>query len=179
MADHGESLTKQQIEVRIVESAKSVKEMLHVHDWERAVTTVEYCEKLKPNDPRVQSMRRQVERERESHKEYLRKHFQAAARQKDYDRAMELLKEMDRLMTRDEAAPMLETARKVIEQAKESLGKRFRAAVSKHNWVEAAHVAEIIISEFRNTRMAEEVAEKLTLLRERSRKQRASAGKRG
>jgi len=179
MADNGEPLTKQQIEVRIVESAKSVKEMLHLHDWERAHATLEYVEKLKPTDPRVIAMRRHVERDREPHKEYLRKHFQACVRQKDYDRSLELLKEMDRLMTREEAAPMLEAARVVIEKAKESLGHRFRAAVSKHNWVEATHVAEIIISEFRNTRMADEVAEKLTLLRERSRKQRSSAGKRG
>jgi hypothetical protein len=175
MADHGEPPTAQHVEARISETAASIKEMLHLHEWERAVTALRYVEKLKPDDPRVREMREQIDRERQPHKEYIRKHFLACARQKQYDRALELLKEMDRLMTRDEAAPMLETARQVIEHAKTNLSRRFRAAVSSHDWVEAMHVAEIIISEFGHTRMAQEAAEKLPLLRERSREQRAGA----
>ena len=81
---------------------------------------------------------------------------------------MALLTELDKFLTREEAAPILEVAHEVIEKVKLKLGERFKAAVRDADWHNAVQIGDRIIGEFGSTRMAEEVSQMIELLRERA-----------
>lgn len=99
----------------------------------------------------------EAEQARERRKQDLERDFLAAAERDDVDRAMHLLKELDKYLTESEAEPYRETARGVITKAKQNLGVKFKLAVHHNNWTEALHVGDQIVHEFPNTRMADEV----------------------
>ena len=106
------------------------------------------------------------EKARERRKEDLERDFLAAAERDDVDRAMHLLKELDKYLTESEAEPYRETARGVITKTKQNLGVKFKLAVHHNNWTEAMYVGDQIVDEFPNTRMANEVRGMQDLLRE-------------
>ena len=54
------------------------------------------------------------------------------------------------------------------------LGVQFAIRVTEENWPEAITVGETIIAEFPNTRMAQEVREKVDMLRARAEAQTAA-----
>ena len=81
--------------------------------------------------------------------------------------AMDLLKQLDLYLGRDEAGRLTEVAKGVIMQHRENLGAAFRIAVNDHLWSEAARLGETIIAEFPNTQMAAEVRSMIDVLRTR------------
>ena len=87
---------------------------------------------------------------------------------------MELLKELDKYLTEQEAEPFRETARGVIGKKRDNLGVQFKIAVHDREWVRAMRVGEQIIQEFPNTKMCDEVRGMIDLLRERAAGQHAA-----
>jgi hypothetical protein len=81
---------------------------------------------------------------------------------------MRLLKQLDRYMSHDEASRLAGVAQEVIHRHRDSLGRRFREAVSGHQWSEATQLGEAIVAEFPNTQMANEVRPMIEVLRSRS-----------
>ena len=127
-----------------------------------------------PDEPAIVGLRGRVEASREQHKNELEREFLTAAERDDVERAMELMKELDRYLTPEEAAPYLETARGVVGKRRDNAGVRFKMAVQERDWIEAVNVGEQIIREFPNSQFAEEVRGMLDNLRERAAGQRAA-----
>ena len=97
--------------------------------------------------------------------------------EKSVDKAMELLKELDKYLTAQEAEPYVEVARGVIGKKKENLGVRFKLAVQDRDWIRALTIGENIIREFPNSLFANEVRGMLDLLRERAAQQHTASQK--
>ncbi len=160
---------------KIKDAVNDVTHLLASHDWERAKQRLEAVQHDHADSPLVRELAITVQKAREPHKQYLVRKFIKAAQKEDPEPAMELLKELDRLLTHDEARPLEDQAKMVIQRMKDNLLMRFKVAVSAQDWIEAKHVAELIISDFSNTRMAQEVAAKMDVLREQSLAQRMAA----
>jgi outer membrane protein assembly factor BamD (BamD/ComL family) len=58
--------------------------------------------------------------------------------------------------------------RLVFKEKLNNLGKQFSNAVQDHKWREAIDVGDTIVRDFPNTRIAQEVREKMDLLRQRA-----------
>jgi hypothetical protein len=63
---------------------------------------------------------------------------------------------------------MQEIARNVFKEKREGLRSRFALAVQEHKWAEAIRLGDEIIHDFPNTRIAQEVREKMDALRQRA-----------
>jgi hypothetical protein len=116
----------------------------------------------------VQDLDERILRARNVHKRDLEHQFLDAAQRSDVEQAMPLLKELDRYLSRDEAARLADVAGEVVDEHRKNLGVQFKLAVSDKRWSEAAQIGNTIMSEFPNTKMAEEVHAMIEVLRTRA-----------
>lgn len=161
-------------EAKIDAAIASLNAILARRDWDAATAQASKIQRLFPDSQKTRSLTRMVQQAREQHKQNLEREFLSAASRDDVDRAVELLKELDRHLTPEEAEPFRETARGVIGKKRDNLGVQFKLAVHDKDWTTAVRVGEQIIREFPNTKMCEEVRGRLDLLRERAAGQQAA-----
>ena len=163
-------------ENKVNESLARLDEMLDRREFDRAAKEAAKVQRLYGNESaRVGNVSRRVVQAREQYKQDLERQFLNASERDDVDRAMELLKEMDKYLTEQEAEPFRETARGVIGKKRDNLGVQFKMAVHDRDWMVAVQKGEQIIREFPNSRMADEVRGMLDVLRERAAQQRHAA----
>lgn len=136
--------------------------------WDEAIGDAARIRRLYPDSPRVDTLRARVEEARASYKRELERRFLQAANEGRADDAMSLMKELDPYLNVDEAEPLRERARGVINMARDNLGAMFKMAVQDKQWREASRIGDRIIAEFPNTRMAAEVRDVIDGIRARA-----------
>lgn len=164
-----------ELEEKVQKALVKLDELLAAHQFEDASKEAHKIHRLYGDSEQVRGVQRKVTHAREQYKHDLEREFLEAAKVDNVDRAVELLKELDKYLTEEEAAPFRETARGVIGKQRENLGVQFKIAVHDKEWVRSVAVGEQIIREFPNSRMADEVRGMLDLLRERAAGQRAAS----
>ena len=155
--------TKVQAE-RLAEQEQKLTDAIEKKDFPRAIALARQAERLFPTVEEVAGWRERVDTARDQHKRNLERAFLQAA-DRDTDHAMEILKELDMFLTPEEGAQYEEVARGVISKQRENLGVRFKMSVQDRNWKQAMQVGQQIISEFPNTRMADEVRQHMDVIR--------------
>jgi hypothetical protein len=157
---------------KFTDAIKNLQDLIKRHEWDIAYREAAKIERLFTEHPGAgagaRNLQRQVIEARDQHKHDLEREFLAAAERDDVDRAMELLKVLDKYLTGEEAEPLRETARGVIGKKRDNLGVQFKLAVHDREWTTAVRIGEQIIKEFPNTKMADEVRSRLDLLRDRA-----------
>ncbi|WP_428389250.1 hypothetical protein [Mucisphaera sp.] len=164
-------------EAKITRALAKLDETVARHDFDAAQKEAAKLQRLYPESQRIKGLPRRLSQAKDQYKRDLERRFLEAAGNDDNDRAMELLKEIDKHFTEHEAEPYRETARGVIGKKRDNLGVQFKMAVQDREWVRATQVGEQIIQEFPNSRMADEVRGMLDVLRERSQAQLAAAAR--
>lgn len=147
-----------------------VRRLFETHEWSQAAQEIGRLVTAFPNEPRFVQLMEELATRKEARKQQLVKQFTAAVERDDIDidAGMAVLKELDEYLTRDEAARLEESARKVVRGKLQQLGVRFRFAVTEERWRDALEVAVSIMNEFPNSQMAREVQDRLAILRERA-----------
>lgn len=153
---------------QIREQITKMNELVAAYKWNEAQREASRITRVFPESPMVDGLRHRVESAKERHKLEIERRFLEAAQGDRIDDAMDLLHEMDHLLTEAEAEQFREVARGVIGKARENLGAQFKLAVRDKSWDDAAVVGERIIREFPNSRMATEVRELIDTVRERA-----------
>ena len=105
---------------------------------------------------------------RDDHKRELEAQFLDAASREDVELSMSLLKHLDRYLSREEAERLGPMAQSIVLKHRERLSTQFKQAVNDHRWSEAAQVGDLIIAEYPNTKMADEVRSMIDALRVRA-----------
>jgi len=113
--------------------------------------------RLYPEEPKISALGIRVSDARLLFKNDLQRRFLEAARGERVDEAMALLKELDPLLSGEEAAALRETAKSVVARQRENLGSLFKMAVEDQEWAQAVTVGKRIMAEFPNSKMALEV----------------------
>lgn len=162
-------------EAKIDEAIAEFDKLLESNDFEGATQAAAKIERLFPESERVHVLGRRVNQARERYKHDLERRFLQAAEKDDIDDAIELLEEMDKYLTEQDAEPFYETARGVIGKKRDNLGVQFKMAVQDKEWNRAIRVGEQIMRDFPNSRMAEEVRGMLDLLRQRAAGEQSAA----
>lgn len=165
----------QTLDRHVVEAIAGLEEHIRGHRWIDALAEAARIQRLYPDSHRVEGLKQRVDQERLNYRKSLERRFLVTADSGRVDEAMELLKELDLYLSPAEAGPFQEVARGVIGKLRENLGVRFKLAVQDHQWDDALIVGEQIMTQFPNTRMAQEVRELLPMLMERANR-RARAG---
>lgn len=180
-AEEAEVLREQIAAARVAEIESKVDTAIERLDlilanksFDQASREASKIQRLYGQSDRVRNLDERVIQAREQFKHELERQFLAAAEKDDVDQAMDLLKELDRYLTEQEAEPYRETARGVIGKKRDNLGVQFKIAVHDREWTRSVRVGEQIIQEFPNTRMSDEVRNLIDLLRERAAGQMAA-----
>ena len=124
--------------------------------------------KMYPQSDRVQALEGQTNKRQQEHKKDLLARWDKAVKNNDVDQGVELLKLLDNYLTPTEAAALEESARGVFKAKLHHMGVEFTKFVTEKEWSQALKLGKEIIQEFPNTRMAQEVRDKLPVLEERA-----------
>jgi hypothetical protein len=143
--------------------------------WNNALREAEKLIAAFPNDPKIQDLPHEIENRRQAHKRQLVTSWHEAVARHDIDGSIEILKQLDTYLTPKEAEGLQETARGIFREKLNSLGKQFASAVQEHRWQDAINVGDRIVRDFPNTRIAQEVREKMDVLRKRAAEPAAAA----
>jgi len=146
---------------RIFEAIGGLDSLIVQRRWDDAMREAGRIRRLFPDSPRTETLRIRVDQARMIYKQDIAKRFREAAEANRHDEAMELLKELDLNLSPDEAEPLKEVAKSVIAKTRERLGEQFKQAVHDRQWPLAQAIGRRIMSEFPNTRMAQEVRQVL------------------
>ncbi|MGE5612075.1 MAG: hypothetical protein ACM359_22700, partial [Bacillota bacterium] len=160
---------------REMEVRKQVNEGLVVIDrhcraeqWTLALHEAERLMTAFPDDAQAQRLPQEIEARRQNLKKQLLQAWNEAVDRHDIDGSIEVLKQLDNYLTPAEAQSIQEQARQVFKDKLLLLGQQFTMAVKNHGWAEAIRLGESIMAEFPNSRMAQEVKEKMDLLRQKA-----------
>lgn len=163
-----EATRQASIEGKIDLAVARVEEIIAKCDWPRAVREAARMKAAFPNNAKIADLPRHIEEARMKHKRDLLQNYGEAVRKNDVDASIELLKELDRYLSPQEAAALQDSARGVFKAHLHNLGVQFAIRVADKQWTEAIAAGEEIIKEFPNSRMANEVRAKMDQLRERA-----------
>ena len=155
-------------EERVNDAVGRVTRIIEARDWTRAAREVERLRGLFPANPRVAALPQAVETARTNHKRELLQAYEDAVKKNDVDHGIELLNELDRYLSPQEAAALEESARGVFKAKLLNLGVQFSINVADENWRAAVATGEEIIRAFPNSRMAYEVKMKMDQLKARA-----------
>jgi len=155
-------------QTRIQEDIGELDSLISKHDWDGALNEAGRISRLYHDSPLAEGLRHRVESAKQRYKDEIERRFLLAAQDDRIEDAMEMIQEMDHLLTQTESERFKELARGVIGKAKENLGAAFKLAIHDKSWDTAAIVGQRIINEFPNSRMAGEVRELIDTVRERA-----------
>jgi len=159
----------QAVKAAIEQTCLQVDNLCAGLNWSEAQTLLDGLAKQFPKEPEVVRMAQEiVSQKRAEHKTRLLASWNEAVQNDEVDRGIELLRQLDQYLTPSEAAALEESARGVFRAKLQNLGVKFSIAVTERNWSAALQVGRQIISEFPNSRMAEEVRSKLDILQQRA-----------
>jgi hypothetical protein len=156
------------IEEKIAEAITHIDKILGDGYWERARVEIERLMKLFPRHESVLGLPGEFARRRDAVKQDLLTKWKQAVERNEIDEGITILSQLDQFLTRDEAQQLQDSARHVFKARLLNLGVQFSLAVSEHRWRSALEIGLQIRQEFPNSRMAQEVSERLEVLRIRA-----------
>jgi len=155
------------MEEKIDLAIQRIDEICARHNWAAAIRQSQRILRLFPDNPKVAALPDRIKAARNDHKRELLQGYGEAVRKNDIDRGIELLHKLDMYLTPQEGAALQESARGVFKARLHNLGVQFAICVTDQQWAGAIAAGEAIIQEFPNSRFAQEVREKLDLLKAR------------
>lgn len=162
-------------EAKITRGVAQLEAKLADHDFDAATKEAARLQRLYPEDIEVANLPHRVAVAKEQYKHELERAFLHANEREEIDRALEIMKLLDKLLTHEEAEPFREVARGVVGKKRDNLGVQFKLAVHDREWTQAVAAGEQIIKQFPNTRMADEVRQSIDQLRANASGQRGAA----
>ena len=162
-AKRGEAVRKQ-----VGEAVAVIDRHMRAEKWQDALAEAHRASQAFVGDEQAHHLPQHVEDRRQAHKRQLQEGFHEALARHDNDGAIEILRKLDPYLSPQEAEGMQETARNLFKEKLNSLRTQFSLAVTEHNGREALRLGEIIVRDFPNTRIAQEVRETMDSLRQKA-----------
>ncbi|HWB18654.1 MAG TPA: hypothetical protein VG711_00015 [Phycisphaerales bacterium] len=166
--DHIHAMRDRGEQKHVASEIQQLDAILLQQDWGAAYQHAARVRQLNQDPQLSMEMEQRILQARMQYGKELQSRFLEAAHKNDLSQAMALLKELDRYMTREEAASIAGVAQDVVVRYRESLSVQFKLAVSEHRWKEAVILGDQITLEFPNTKMADEVRQMIVVLRQRA-----------
>jgi len=152
---------------RINQFIAHIEKLIAEYQWTKASTQIERLIQSHPDCEKAKALRQKLVDKKEERKKILLTAWDEAIKRQAVDRSLEILKDLDQYLTPNEGLALQEGARDVFRTKLHNLGVQFSLAVSEKQWDTALKTGEQIIKEFPNSKMAEEIREKIDVLRQR------------
>ena len=134
--------------------------------WAKASAQIEGLIKAYPDSEKAKAMRQRLIDSKQERKKILLAAWDDAIQSQDTDRSLQILKELDMYLSPNEGLALQEAARDVFKTKLHNLGIKFSVAVTEKRWTNALEIGQHIVSDFPNSKMAEEIREKLDVLKQ-------------
>lgn len=153
---------------RVNQIIAHIEELMDKYLWPQAAAQIDNLVKMFPYSEKAKQMPKRLQERKDQHKRELLAEWDLAVRNKETDRSLEILKELDLYLTPAEALALQESAASVFRTKLHNLGVEFSVAVTDKNWKKALETGKQIVQNFPNSRMAAEIRGKLDILQERA-----------
>ena len=134
--------------------------------WGRASAQIEGLIKAHPDNEQAKSMRQALLDKKQERKRILLAAWDDAIQNRETDRSLAILKELDQYLTPNEGLALQEAARDVFRTKLHNLGVQFAISVTEKRWVDALEIGQNIIADFPNSKMSEEIRGKIDVLKQ-------------
>lgn len=168
MRDEMNQIREMTIEDKIGQALAMIEKLMSEFNWERARQESERLMRLFPRHDRVMRLPGELHARREEHKQQLLARWKQVVERQEIDEGIAVLTELDKYLSAEEAQVLRESARDVFKARLLNLGVQFSLAAQEGRWRDALEVGLLIRQEFPNSRMAQEVNEKIDVLRVRA-----------
>jgi tetratricopeptide (TPR) repeat protein len=170
-AQLGEQLRGQTVKFRestngekIGEYICEVQKLFDSFDWIKASSEIERLIELWPQSEQIKALRQTLLDKKQRRKQQLLNQWNQAVQRKNTDLSLEILKELDLYLTPNEGLALQEAAKDVFKTKLHNLGMQFSTAVTNKCWPKALELGRIISRDFPNSKIAEEIREKMDFL---------------
>ncbi len=151
---------------RVNQIISYVDKLLEQYQWTTASVQIERLLALYPDSERARAMQHKLVEKKEQRKRELLAAWDQAVKKADIDYSLMILKELDLYLTPSEGLALQEAASEVFKNKLHNLGVQFSLAVSEKSWSKALETGRQIIRDFPNSKMADEIRTKLSILKE-------------
>jgi outer membrane protein assembly factor BamD (BamD/ComL family) len=151
---------------RINQLITNIEKLLEDCQWAKASAQIERLIEAYPDSEKAKAMRQSLLDSKEERKKILLAAWDDAVKSQETDRSLAILKELDMYLTPNEASALQEAARDVFRTKLHNLGMQFSIAVTEKRWGDALQIGQQIVSDFPNSKMAEEIRQKLDVLKQ-------------
>ncbi|MHC4624801.1 MAG: hypothetical protein ACYS4W_12965 [Planctomycetota bacterium] len=153
---------------RIKQAAADIEKLFESYQWVEASAQIEGLIKAYPRNEEARSLRQKLLAKKEERKRLLLTAWDDAVQRQATDRSLEILRDLDQYLTPNEGLALQEAAKEVFRTKLHNLGVQFSFAVSGKNWGKAVEVGQEITRDFPNSKIAEEIREKLDFLKQKA-----------
>ncbi|MCK4887496.1 MAG: hypothetical protein KAS96_08925 [Planctomycetes bacterium] len=150
---------------RINQVIIQIENLLDDHQWVKASMRIERLIKDHPGSEKAKATRQKLLEKKIERKRILLNAWDDAVKREDTDRSIEILQELDMYLSPNEALALKEGARDVFRNKLHNLGVQFSLAISEKRWDNAFQTGKQIVRDFPNSKMAEEIREKIDVLK--------------
>ena len=148
-----------------------IEKLFEKHLWTKASTLIEKLIKANPDSEKAKAMRQKLLDRKEERKKILLNAWDDAIKRQATDRSLDILRELDLYLTPNEGLALQEAARDVFRTKLHNLGVQFSLAVSGKQWAQAVKTGQQIIRDFPNSKMSEEIRERMDILKQKVKQQ--------
>ncbi len=156
---------------RVNQFTAHIEKLFEQYQWAKASAQIDRLVETFDEPERGKHLRQILLEKKEQRKRQLLAAWDEMVKRHETDRSLEILKELDLYLTPNEGLALQESAKDVFRTKLHNLGVKFSLAVADKQWTEALQTGEQIIRDFPNSRMAQEIREKIDILRQRSQQQ--------
>ena len=153
---------------QITEVVQIIDKHTRTEQWNAAVREAEKLMSQFPDNEQVKNLPHEIESRRQAFKKQLIQNWHEAVARHDNDGSIEILKQLDPYLMPSEAQSMQDTVRSVFKEKLNNTGAQFATAIKEQRWSDAIRIGEGISKDFPNSRIAQEVREKMELLKQRA-----------
>lgn len=144
-----------------------IEKLFDNYQWAKASVLIEKLIASSPQSERAKEMRQKLVDKKDERKKILLAAWDHAVKREATDRSLEILKELDPYLTPNEGLALQEAAKDIFKNKLHNLGVQFSLAVSGRQWTKALEVGRQITQDFPNSRMADEIREKMDILKQK------------
>jgi hypothetical protein len=152
---------------RVNQVISHIEKLLDDHQWAKASAQIERLIVAAPKAEKAKAMRQKLFDRKDERKKILLNAWDDAVKRQATDRSLEILRELDLYLTPNEGLALQEAARDVFKTKLHNLGVQFSLAVSGNLWEKAVNIGQQIVRNFPNSKMAEEIREKMEILKQK------------
>jgi hypothetical protein len=155
-------------EERLTQVIQYIDRLCAMYEWGRAREQIDRLLKSHADSPRVRQLPQLLADRKENRKRELLAAWDSAVKRQATDESLEILRDLDFYLTSNEGLALQESARDVFRTKLHNLGVEFTMAVTSKKWTQAVEIGEQIMRDFPNTRMAQEIREKIDVLKSKA-----------